>query len=63
MPGIPHMLPTQQTALGKGKDNETIPAAAKDPMAAVGSGLQLSPSYEQKFLPGPLQLLPKICEG
>lgn len=60
MPGIPHVLPTQQTAksLGKGKDNET-----KDPMPAVGSGLQLSPSCELKFLSDPLQLLPKISEG
>lgn len=64
---MPHALPTQQTAksLGKGKANETItaPAAAKDPMPAEGSGFQLPPSQEQKFLPGSLQLLPKTSKG
>lgn len=66
-PGIPQVLPTQWTAaksLGKGKDNETITAlaAAKHPVPAVGSGLQLSLSYEQRFLPVPQQLLLKLSE-
>lgn len=66
-PGIPQVLPTQRTAaksLRKGKDNETITAlaGAKDPVPAAGSGLQLSLSYEQRFLPGPLQLLLKLSE-
>lgn len=63
-PGIVPVLPTAKS-LGKGKDNETITAmaAAKDPMPAVGRGLQLSLSHEQKFLPGPLVLLPKLSEG